>query len=196
MSSLLYIFLLLAVFISHRGVTTEAAVEPVKDINGKSLLTGVNYYILPVIRGRGGGLTMSNLKTETCPTSVIQDQFEVSQGLPVKFSPYDKSRTIPVSTDVNIKFSPTSIWELANFDETTKQWFISTCGVEGNPGQKTVDNWFKIDKFEKDYKIRFCPTVCNFCKVICRDVGVFVQDGKRRLALSDVPLMVMFKRAY
>lgn len=195
MSSLLYIFLLLAVFISHRGVTTEAAVEPVKDINGKSLLTGVKYYILPVIRGRGGGLTMANLKTETCPTSVIQDQFEVSQGLPWIFSPYDKSRIIPVSTDVNIKSSPTSIWELANFDETTKQWFISTCGVEGNPGQKTVGNWFKIDKFEKDYKIRFCPTVCNFCKVICRDVGVFVQDGKRRLALSDVPLKVMFKRA-
>ncbi|CAA0215947.1 unnamed protein product [Arabidopsis thaliana] len=195
MSSLLYIFLLLAVFISHRGVTTEAAVEPVKDINGKPLLTGVKYYILPVIRGRGGGLTMANLKTETCPTSVIQDQFEVSQGLPWIFSPYDKSRIIPVSTDVNIKSSPTSIWELANFDETTKQWFISTCGVEGNPGQKTVGNWFKIDKFEKDYKIRFCPTVCNFCKVICRDVGVFVQDGKRRLALSDIPLKVMFKRA-
>ncbi|KAG7592057.1 Proteinase inhibitor I3 Kunitz legume [Arabidopsis thaliana x Arabidopsis arenosa] len=196
MSSLLYIFLLFAVFISHRGATTEAAVEPVKDINGKPLLAGYNYYILPVVRGRGGGLTMSNFKNETCPRSVIQDQFEVSQGLPVKFSPYDKSRIVRVSTDQNIKFSPTSIWELANFDETTSQWFISTCGVEGNPGQKTVGNWFKIDEFENDYKIRFCPTVCNFCKVICRDVGVFVQDGKRRLALSEVPLKVMFKKAY
>ncbi|EOA37475.1 hypothetical protein CARUB_v10011616mg [Capsella rubella] len=195
MSSLLSIFLLFAVFISHCGATTEAAVEAVKDINGKPLLAGYNYYILPVVRGRGGGLTMSKPENKTCRTSVIQARFEVSQGLPLKFSPFDKSRIVRVSTDQNIKFSQTSIWELANFDETTSQSFISTCGVEGNPGLTTVSNWFKIDKFDKDYKIRFCPTVCNFCKVICRDVGVFVQDGMRRLALSEVPLKVMFKRA-
>ncbi|XP_010498164.1 PREDICTED: miraculin-like [Camelina sativa] len=195
MSSLLCIFLLFAVFISHGGAATEAPVEAVKDINGKPLQTRFYYYILPVVRGRGGGLTMSKPENKTCPRSVIQDQFEVSHGLPVSFSPYDRSRIVRVSTDQNIKFSPTSIWELANFDEATSQNLISTCGVEGNPGQTTVDNWFKIDKFDNDYKIRFCPTVCNFCKVICRDVGVFVQDGKRRLALSDVPLKVMFKRA-
>src|SRR5690606_8595555 len=98
-------------------------------------------------------------------------------------------------TDLNFKFSATSIWNLDNVDEKTNQWFIGTCGVEGNPGQKTVGNWFKIDKYEDHYKIVFCPSVCNFCKVMCRDIGVFVQDGTRRLVLSDVPLKVMFKRA-
>lgn len=195
MSSLVYIFLLVTVFISHRGATTEAAVEPVTDINGNRLRSGINYYILPVVRGRGGGLTISKSENKTCPNTVIQDQYEVSQGLPLKFSPSDKSRIIRVSTDLNFIFSATSIWKLDNFDETTNQWFVSTCGVAGNPGQKTVSNWFKIDKYENDYKIVFCPTVCNFCKVMCRDIGVFVQGGKRSLVLSDVPLKVMFKRA-
>ncbi|CAN8292756.1 unnamed protein product [Cochlearia groenlandica] len=195
MSSLLYIFLLCSAFISHHGATTEAAVEPVKDINRKRLESGVSYYILPVIRGRGGGLTMSITKTKTCPKTVSQDMYEVSKGLPLKFSPWDKSKTIRVSTDLNFKFSASSIWKLDNFDEKTKQWFVSTCGVAGNPGRTTVDSWFKIEKYEDDYKIVFCPTVCNFCKVMCRDVGVFVKDGKRRLVLSDVPLKVMFKRA-
>ncbi|KAF8048994.1 hypothetical protein N665_2334s0005 [Sinapis alba] len=194
-SSLLNLFLLLAVYTSHRVATTEAAVEPVTDIYGGRLTSGTKYYILPVVRGRGGGLTMSKAENKTCSKSVIQEQYEVSNGLPLTFSPSDKSRIIRVSTDLNFKFSATSIWNLDNVDEKTNQWFIGTCGVEGNPGQTTVGNWFKIDKYEDHYKIVFCPSVCSFCKVMCRDIGVFVQDGTRRLVLSDVPLKVMFKRA-
>ncbi|CAN7021315.1 hypothetical protein IGI04_022472 [Brassica rapa subsp. trilocularis] len=192
MSSLLYISLLLAVFISH---TTEAALEPVTDIDGGRLTSGTKSYILPVLRGRGGGLTMSKPENKTCPKSVIQDPYEVSKGLPVEFSPSDNSRIIRVSTDLNFKFCAASVWNLDNYDEMTNQWFVTACGVAGNPGQATVDNWFKIEKYQDDYKIVFCPAVCNFCKVMCRDVGVFVQDGMRRLVLSDVPLKVMFKKA-
>ncbi|VVA91713.1 unnamed protein product [Arabis nemorensis] len=195
MSSPFYLFLLfIAVFISHHGTTTEAAEESVTDINGQRLRSGINYYILPVVRGRGGGLTISKSYNKTCPNTVIQDRYEVSNGLPLKFSPSDKSKIIRVSSDLNFIFSATSIWKLDN-DETSNQWFVSTCGVAGNPGQKTVSNWFRIDKFEDDYKIVFCPSVCNFCKVMCRDIGVSVQGGKRSLVLSDVPLKVMFKRA-
>ncbi|ESQ35013.1 hypothetical protein EUTSA_v10008818mg [Eutrema salsugineum] len=198
MSSLLYIFLFLTVFISHLGATTEATVEPVIDTTGKRLRSGINYkyYILPVARGGGGGgLTISKSENTTCKKSVIQENYEVSQGLPLSFSPAEKSNTIGVSADLNFKFSATSIWKLDYFDEATNQWYVSACGVAGNPGQKTVSNWFKIDKFEDAYKIVFCPSVCNICKVMCRDIGVFVQDGKRKLVLSDVPLKVVFKRA-
>ncbi|KFK42293.1 hypothetical protein AALP_AA2G237000 [Arabis alpina] len=194
MSSPFYLFLLFAVFISHRGATTEAAVESVTDINGQRLRSGINYYILPVVRGRGGGLTISKTHNKTCLNSVIQDRYGVSNGLALKFSPSDNSKIIRVSTDLNFIFSKTSIWKLDR-DDTANQWFVSTCGVAGNPGRTTVDNWFKIDKFENDYKIVFCPSVCNFCKVMCGDIGVFVQGGKRSLVLSDVPLKVMFKRA-
>ena len=61
--------------------------------------------------------------------------------------------------------------------------------MEGNLGPKTLSNWFKIEKYENDYKFLFCPTVFNYCKVICRDVGIFIKifikNGTRRLALSD-----------
>ena len=74
---------------------------------------------------------------------------------------------------------------------------MSSGGVEGNPGPATLSNWFKIEKFGDDYKLVFCPTVCNFCKVVCKDVGIFIDDdGLRRLALTDdQPFKVMFKNA-
>ncbi|GMN18987.1 hypothetical protein TIFTF001_042797, partial [Ficus carica] len=48
----------------------------VLDISGKRLRKGVDYYILPVIRGRGGGLKLANARNKTCPLDVVQDQFE------------------------------------------------------------------------------------------------------------------------
>jgi hypothetical protein len=108
---------------------------------------------------------------------------------------------VPVSTDLNIKFSASTIcvqstvWRLDKFDESRSQWFVTSGGVEGNPGRGTTSNWFKIEKHDRDYKLVFCPTVCNFCKVLCRDVGIYIEDGRRSLALSDVPFIVMFKKA-
>ncbi|MBA0571669.1 hypothetical protein Golob_002048 [Gossypium lobatum] len=194
------LFLALSFILCASG---SAAPDPVLDISGKMLRTGNDYYILPVFRGRGGGLTLASTGNETCPLHVVQEQLEVSNGLPVTFSPFNiKKGVIRVSTDHNIKFSAATIcvqstvWKLANFDDSTRQWFLTCGGVEGNPGRQTIDNWFKIEKHEDDYKLVFCPTVCDFCKVMCRDVGVFIDDaGVRRLALSDVPFKIMFKRA-
>ncbi|OMP05594.1 Proteinase inhibitor I3, Kunitz legume [Corchorus olitorius] len=200
-ASILILFLAALAFLICANAA--AAPDPVLDITGKILRTGTDYYILPVIRGRGGGLTLASTGNDTCPLDVVQEQLEVSNGLPVTFSPVNvKKGVVRVSTDQNIKFSAASIcvqstvWKLESFDEATQQWFVTTGGVEGNPGRETVDNWFKIEKYEKDYKLVFCPTVCDFCKVICRDVGVFIDHrGVRRLALSDVPFRVMFNKA-
>ena len=126
---------------------------------------------------------------------------------PAKTDTTQRGRAIGLSTDLNIKFSASTacvqstVWKLDSFDEALGQWFVTTGGVEGNPGPNTISNWFKIDKYNdtKDYKLVFCPTVCSFCKVVCKDVGVFVKDGTRRLALTDdnnkYPFVVMFKRA-
>ncbi|CAI9773865.1 unnamed protein product [Fraxinus pennsylvanica] len=178
------------------------APEPVLDITGKALRTGIDYYILPVIRGRGGGLTLASIN-ETCPLDVVQEQMEVKDGLPLTFTPVDPNKgVISVSTDLNIKFSAASIcvqstvWKL---DESAGKYFVTTGGVDGNPGRETISNWFKIEKYERDYKIVFCPTVCDYCRVRCGDVGIIIQDGYRRLALittdDDVPFRVMFKKA-
>lgn len=188
----------------------DAAPAPVLDITGVNLRTGVEYCILPVIHGRGGGLTLAttgnrNKTKSSCPVDVVQEQYEVSNGLPLTFSPVNlKKGVVHLSTDLNIKFSTSvavticlqtsKVWKLDNFDESAGQWFVTSGGVEGNPGPKTISNWFKIEKYDDDYKLVFCPTVCNFCKVLCRDVGIYVEDGIRRLVLSDVPIKVMFKR--
>nr|5YH4_A Chain A, mirauclin-like protein [Vitis vinifera] len=179
----------------------ESAPDPVLDTEGKQLRSGVDYYILPVIRGRGGGLTLASTGNENCPLDVVQEQHEVSNGLPLTFTPVNpKKGVIRVSTDHNIKFSASTIcvqstlWKL-EYDESSGQRFVTTGGVEGNPGRETLDNWFKIEKYEDDYKLVFCPTVCDFCKPVCGDIGIYIQNGYRRLALSDVPFKVMFKKA-
>ncbi|KAL6178326.1 hypothetical protein ACLB2K_049844 [Fragaria x ananassa] len=143
--------------------------------------------------------------SDPAPVLDIKEQQEVSNGLPLTFSPVNlKKGVVRLSTDLNIKFSTSAavticlntskVWKLDNLDESTAQRFVTTGGVEGNPGPKTISNWFKIEKYDNDYKLVFCPTVCNFCKVICGDVGIYLEVGVRHLVLSKVPLKVMFKR--
>ncbi|XP_073146872.1 kunitz trypsin inhibitor 5-like [Henckelia pumila] len=184
--------------------TCEAAEQPapVLDTDGKALRAGVDYYVLPVFRGRGGGLTLDSTDEQNpCPLDVVQEQSEVDRGLPVYFKPVNpKKGVIRLETDLNVLFNASSIcvqttlWKLDVFDESTGKYFITTGGVEGNPGRDTISNWFKIQKYDSDYKFVYCPTVCDICRPVCGDVGIFIKDGKRRLALSDVPLKVMFKK--
>ncbi|XP_057968178.1 kunitz trypsin inhibitor 5-like [Malania oleifera] len=185
------------------AAAAEAAPAGVLDTNGKELHSGTEYYILPVVRGRGGGLTLAATGNGSCPLSVVQDQHEVSHGFPLTFSPVNpKKAVVRLSTDHNIKFSAattcvqSTVWKLDGKDESTGEFFVTVGGVEGNPGRETLTSWFKIEKYDDDYKLRFCPTVCDFCKVICRDVGIYVdEDGRRRLVLSDAPFKIMFKKA-
>ncbi|OVA10715.1 Proteinase inhibitor I3 [Macleaya cordata] len=192
---------------SHESICDITGSKSVRDISGHKLRTGIDYYILPVIRGKGGGLALgSKLNGTQCPLDVVQDQPEISDGLPLTFTPVDpKKKKIRISTDLNIKFSGLTIcvqsmvWQLADIDESTGQRFIKTSGVEGNPGPETVENWFKIERDgDGDYKLVFCPSVCTACIVTCRDIGIYVgEDGVGRLALTDgTAFKVMFKKAY
>ncbi|CAL0332630.1 unnamed protein product [Lupinus luteus] len=186
------------------GITT-AAPEPVLDISGQKLKTGINYNILPLIRGSGGGLTISSASNNnTCPLYIVQEKVEILNGKPVTFTPYkaNKDGVILTSTDLNIKSfittttcSQTPVWRLLKV--LSGVWFLSTGGVEGNPGSQTIVNWFKIEKDGKDYVLSFCPSVCN-CQTLCRSLGIYIDDdGNKHLALSDkVPsFRVVFKRA-
>ncbi|XP_021722895.1 kunitz trypsin inhibitor 2-like [Chenopodium quinoa] len=189
-------------------LTTTAANTAVLDIDGHPLQANTNYYIFPVIRGRGGGLTLApKNSTQPCPLYVAQDNLELSKGLPLKFYPVNpKDRRIPLSTDLNIVFDVSSIcvqstgWKLTRFDETQRS-YVGISGTIGNPSAQTLSNWFRIDKAgtgKYDYKIVFCPSVCELCRPICGELGVFIQkDGKRFLGLpfNDQPLLVKFKKA-
>lgn len=186
-------------------VAADSTPNPVLDVEGNELRKGIDYYVLPVIRGNSGGLTLSSTSnaTTTCPLDVVQEQHEVDNGLPLTFSPVNpKKALIRVSTDTNIKFAiaivcvRSTVWRLDGYDESVGKSFVTAGGIEGDPGRETVSSWFRIDEYERDYKLVFCPMVCNVCKVRCGDIGVYIDvHGTRRLALSDVPLKIMFKKA-
>ncbi|KAL9226220.1 hypothetical protein vseg_002056 [Gypsophila vaccaria] len=198
------ILLLLSTTTATATTTTTAAVL---DTSGHPLKPDTPYYILPVFRGRGGGLTMSPKNTTTqCPLYAAQSPYETSLGKPVKLYPVNlENRIVSVSTDLNMVFSAFATpcrqstgWQL-RLDEETGRRYVGLGVVTAAPGPQSVSNWFKIEKNGSgvyDYKIVFCPSVCNFCKVLCGDVGVFVEsDGSRLLGFSGQPLLVMFKKA-
>ncbi|KAH9724954.1 Kunitz trypsin inhibitor 5 [Citrus sinensis] len=167
------LILLFAFIATPLPVNGNASPDPVLDIAGKQLRAG----------------------------NVVQEQHSFKNGLPVTFSPVNpKKGVVRESTDLNIKFdaatscAQSTVWKLDNFDAVLGQWLLTTGGVEGNPGPRTMRNWFKIEKFFGDYKLVYCPSVCNFCRGLCRDVGIFINGGVRRLALSDVPFKVVFKK--
>ncbi|TKY44944.1 Miraculin protein [Spatholobus suberectus] len=185
--------------------------EQVFDISGGKLLIGFAYYVLPVptsgcepsgtCRSVGGLALASAREQQPCPLDVVA--METYQGLPVVFNAMSRRQSVVnVSDNVNIQFYAetscplSTVWKLDEFDASTQQWFVTTGGALGSPGKKTVRNWFMVEKYDSDYKIRYCPTVCKHCKVQCSDVGVFVDENEnKRLVLSNVPLKVRFQQA-
>lgn len=196
MKTLVLLFLFSAIALS----SGQESPDPVRDIDGNLLRSGTEYYILPVFRGMGGGLTLAPTRNESCPLDVVQEYQEVDRGLPLKFTPVNpKKGVIRESTDLNIIFSASTICIQSNVwmvEEYEGQRIVSAHGVSGNPGKDTLSNWFKIEKYDGDYKLVFCPTVCDFCKPVCGDIGITITDNeRRRLAISEVPFKVMFKKA-
>ncbi|CAN0891136.1 Kunitz trypsin inhibitor 5 [Linum grandiflorum] len=189
--------------------TTLSSAAPVTDIDGTPLRSGLKYYILPSVSGNGvgngGGLALGGrIDTKKCPLSVIQDEHELSKGLPVVFLPINAKPgyTVHTNIDLNIEFTAETacdeapVWKVESYDHDVHQWFVGTGGIEGKPGPRTVDNWFKIAKYGGNYKLVYCPSVCKTCKVQCKDVGVYVDEyGKKRVALTDdEPPIVKFMR--
>ncbi|XP_027169222.1 kunitz trypsin inhibitor 2-like [Coffea eugenioides] len=80
-------------------------------------------------------------------------------------------------------------------DDVPNQFFVTTGGVKGNPGRETLSNWFGIQRYEDAYIFYFCPAVCNYCRPVCGNIGVILDNGRRLLGLSNQPLKVTFKKA-
>ncbi|WOG93627.1 hypothetical protein DCAR_0312913 [Daucus carota subsp. sativus] len=184
-----------------------AATDAVLDTDGQELHTGTKYYILPVVRGNGGGLKLYSGRTSECPSDVVQEGGELNNGVPVTFFPVNPNETtVRASTDLNIEFSggsacpQSTVWRLDGGDAGSNQRFVSTGGVIGNPGSDTLSNWFKIERLEGNnnwYKLVFCPGVCDICRPVCGDLGILIEkSGTRRLALNtEKAFQVFFKKA-
>ncbi|CAE5963992.1 unnamed protein product [Arabidopsis arenosa] len=95
-------FYFLLAFAAVLAATTANA-QPVLDIDG-DIIFGGSYYVLPVIRGQGGGVTLSGRGDQPCPLDIVQESSEVDEGIPVKFSNW-RSRVgfVPESESLNIE---------------------------------------------------------------------------------------------
>ncbi|KAK9053767.1 hypothetical protein SSX86_024841 [Deinandra increscens subsp. villosa] len=173
--------------------------SPVLDTDQNPLVTGSSYYILPAISERGGGVKLSpTTYNQTCPLDVSQENNDQLNGSPLSFHPARGGGVIRSFVDLNIKFSDATtcgkpaVWRVENVNG---QRVVSSRGIVGNPGLVTRSNWFKIMKYENDYKIVFCPTVCYTCARGCGNIGhTIAKTGRISLVLSKEPLKVKFMK--
>lgn len=187
------------------AVLAASAYAAVLDIDGDMMFHG-SYYVLPVIRGQGGGVTLEGRGGQLCPFDIVQESSEVEEGIPVKFSNWrPRVGFVPESEDLNIKTDvgaticiQSTYWRVGKFDYERKQYFV-VAGRGPNPEGTGKDSlsFFKIVKSGDDaYKFVFCPRTWDSDCPKCSDVGIFVDElGVRRLALSDKPFLVTFKKA-
>ncbi|XP_055831932.1 miraculin-like [Solanum dulcamara] len=175
-----------AIFTNSWLCEASSSPDPVLDINGKILRTEKTYFIVPVNGEKYGGVAVENMgNNETCQLNVIPKRYVEPHGHGLELIPVDKKKgVIRVSTDLNIAIYSTydclhsTMWHLEKYDG--RRYFI-------NVGPKSRRNWFKIEKYGRGYKF-------VYCKVICKDVGVVMVNGQRRLGLNDVPLVFNFKK--
>ncbi|TMW84159.1 hypothetical protein EJD97_025698 [Solanum chilense] len=190
---------------STTPITTTTSVL---DIDGHELQIGLKYTILPINQNGsssgGVGVLALEAKNRPCPFYVIQKNIESSNGLPTRFIPIDNNQqVINLSSDLNIVFVASTIcvqstaWKVDGADERTGRRYVMSGGMIGRPGIETTSNWFKIERYgnNESYKIVFCPRVCSSnCKIVCGNVGVFNENGKKWLGLIDETLVVRFKK--
>ncbi|KAK1421221.1 hypothetical protein QVD17_23398 [Tagetes erecta] len=191
-----FTFIILSIF------SLSSCQSPVLDTDRMPLVTGPSYYIIPATSGRGGGVKLSpTTLNQTCPLDVAQENNEQRNGLPINFllAIPNRGGVIRSSSDLNIKFTSgttcgkPAVWRI---EDVNGQRVVSSRGVLGNPGRETISSWFKIVEYDSDYKIVFCPGVCNTCRPACGDVGsTIAKNGRRSLLLSNEPLKVKFKKA-
>ncbi|KAG2321827.1 hypothetical protein Bca52824_015040 [Brassica carinata] len=99
--------------------------EAVLDIDGDTIFSG-SYYVLPVIRGQGNGLTLRGRGGEIYPLDIVQESSEVDLGGPVKFSNWSikvafvpESRNLDIETDVAATICiQSTYWQVAVFAAT------------------------------------------------------------------------------
>ncbi|GJS69375.1 Kunitz trypsin inhibitor 2-like protein [Tanacetum coccineum] len=98
-------FILIA--LSTLSLSISQTPPPVRDTDGNIVRSGTNYYVLPVVNDKGGGITLAPRKDDPCPYDVAQENNRQRNGLPMNFVPaYTfKEDMIHESTDLNIRFA-------------------------------------------------------------------------------------------
>ncbi|TKY66247.1 Kunitz-type trypsin inhibitor KTI1 [Spatholobus suberectus] len=189
-STTLFALFLLSAFTSYLPSATTAFVL---DTDGDPLLNGGTYYVLPVIRGKGGGIELAKTGNETCPLTVVQSPLD--KGLPTRISSPYRILYIYEGLPLNIQFTVVPLCA-----STPSKWTIVEGLLEG-PAVKitgyanTVAGWFSIEKASldyNDYKLVFSEIDGS----ISGYIGIHIDsEGNRQLVVTkNDPLLVHFQK--
>nr|DAD35571.1 TPA_asm: hypothetical protein HUJ06_006211 [Nelumbo nucifera] len=190
------------------GSSSHHQPEAVVDIDGNQLQAGRGeYYIVSAIRGGGGGgVTIGKRESSSSRTPTVrQHSYDMNLGSPVTFTPASnfsdemlirEENRIEEQTDLNIGFSGSKrVWQVeeeansgssSSSRQTTR--YVTLRGQPGHPGASTVRNWFRIERISRsspEYRITYCPSVCESCHVECGNVGITQKNEKRWLSVSQ-----------
>jgi hypothetical protein len=209
---MLYFLLALTAVIA---ATTNAA-APIRDTDGDTVEFDSYYYVLPVGKSRGGGLTLSGRDGRdgrSCPIDVVQTSSRRDKGLPIKFSSL-RSRAGYVTESAELQIvvdndnhrdrtcARSTYWWVKEPENSWEDWTVK---VGPNPREsrqqdlsKTV---FQIHAFKYDYYfLAYCPSYddevnSKVSSDRCRYLGILEdEEGFRRLTLDAQPFMVKFDR--
>ncbi|KAG5027490.1 hypothetical protein JHK82_023340 [Glycine max] len=192
----LALFLLCALTSSYQP---SATADIVFDTEGNPIRNGGTYYVLPVIRGKGGGIEFAKTETETCPLTVVQSPFEVSKGLPLIIS--SPFKILDITEGLILSLSFTYVPPCAS---TPSRWTVILKGlpeelhVKLTGYKNTIDGWFRIQRASSEsnyYKLVFCTSNDDSS---CGDIVAPIdREGNRPLIVThdqNHPLLVQFQK--
>lgn len=190
------LFLVCAFTISY---LPSATAQFVLDTDDDPLQNGGTYYMLPVMRGKSGGIEGNSTGKEICPLTVVQSPNELDKGIGLVFTSPLHALFIAEGYPLSIKFGSFAVITLCAGMPT--EWaIVEREGLQAVKlaARDTVDGWFNIERVSREYndyyKLVFCPQEAEDNK--CEDIGIQIDDdGIRRLVLSkNKPLVVQFQK--
>ncbi|XP_051136686.1 kunitz trypsin inhibitor 5-like [Andrographis paniculata] len=186
----LFLFLCFLFLFTISAAEEDAAV---RDTDGDHLMAGNKYYIVPTLRGSGGGLLLSDYNSEGCEITVAQSGDKRNRGIPWSFHPADPAQThINISESLNIKSvypvacTGSIVWRIGSADSASEGQLIQLAGSLGDPScWPYTTTWFKIEKgkYQNSYKFVYNPE--DICPEATEDsnLSIGVGSGARTLVL-------------
>ncbi|KAK7395517.1 hypothetical protein VNO78_16076 [Psophocarpus tetragonolobus] len=164
----------------------------VYDTDGDRLTDGSRYYVLPVEEGSFGGIEATATGKDTCPLTVVQSSDKNSKGIPISIIlPYSRTGLVRDDFPLIIRFVPSAVTTSCVGISTAWSLVNEAVRLDVDPND-AVHGYLEIDivsSANHHYKFKFCG------RDSCRSVGAFDDaKGKRRLVLSNNPLLVKFEK--
>nr|4J2K_A Chain A, Trypsin inhibitor [Enterolobium contortisiliquum]4J2K_B Chain B, Trypsin inhibitor [Enterolobium contortisiliquum]4J2Y_A Chain A, Trypsin inhibitor [Enterolobium contortisiliquum] len=169
------------------------------DSDGDILRNGGTYYILPALRGKGGGLELAKTGDETCPLNVVQARSETKRGRPAIIWTPPRIAILTPAFYLNIEFQTRDL--PACLEEYSRlPWKVEGESQEVKIAPKEEEQHlfgsFKIKPYRDDYKLVYCEG--NSDDDSCKDLGISIDDENNRLLVvkDGDPLAVRFVKAH